>query len=240
MLDKVLYRSGRRVVYAYARLMFDMDVVKHAPLPEGPKIIAANHPTTTDPFFILTVVSEQMSVLVSGGIFEVPVFGRYLRLAGHVPVVHNSGGATIEAARRLLEAGRTLAIFPEGALSPLEGGLGFHRPHSGVARLALSTGAPVIPVGIHLERERIRFVETKVDGESEVGRLYLRGPYAMTVGEPMRFRGDVEDWEYVRSVSERIMQRIIRLSRESALRVQESQALETGAITRPIGVASVS
>jgi 1-acyl-sn-glycerol-3-phosphate acyltransferase len=82
----------------------------------------------------------------------------------------------------------------------------------------------VIPVGIHLERERIKFVETTVDDKTETARWYLRGPYAMTVGEPMRFEGNVEDREYVRAVSQRIMQRITCLSHESAQRIGAPQA----------------
>jgi len=220
MLDKVLYRSGRRVVDAYARLMFDMDVVPRAPLPEGPKIIAANHPTTTDPFLITVLERDQMSILISETLFKVPVFGRYLQQAGHVPVVAGNGRTAFEAAMRLLETGRTIGIFPEGAISPLDGG--FHKAHTGAARLALSTGATVIPVGIHLQREHIRLIETKVDGEIEVGTWYLRGPYAMMVGEPMHFAGDVEDREYVRSVSDQIMQRIIHLAEQGGQRMRKA------------------
>ena len=84
-----------------------------------------------------------------------------------------------------------MAIFPEGAINPLNGG--FHHPHTGAARPALSTGAPVIPVGIGLQRERIRLVETEMEGKPEVTTGYLGGPYAMTVSQPLRFAGDVED-----------------------------------------------
>ena len=222
MLNKVLYRSGRRVVEAYARLMFDMDVVQRAPLPEGPKIIAANHPTTTDPFLLTILERDQMSILISETLFKVPVFGRYLGQAGHVPVVASNGRAALQAAMRLLETGRTIGIFPEGAISPLDGG--FHKAHTGAARLALSTGTVVIPVGIHLQRERIRLIETEVDGKIEVGTWYLRGPYTMTVGEPMCFAGDVEDRGYVRSVSDLIMQRIICLAEQGSQRMRGAQA----------------
>ena len=221
--DKVFYWLGRPVVEMYARSMLKMDVVQHAPLPDGPKIISANHPSTTDPFLILTLASEQVTILISETLFKVPLFGRYLRQAGHVPVVPGDGRAAFEKARQLLEAGRTVAVFPEGAISPLAGG--FHRPRTGAARLSLHTGAPVIPVGIHLQRERIQLIETMVDGKPEVGTWYLRGPYAMTVGDPMRFTGDVDDRAYVRSASERIMQHIAHLAHQSARRMRETEAI---------------
>jgi 1-acyl-sn-glycerol-3-phosphate acyltransferase len=153
-------------------------------------------------------------------------------------VIHGNGRAALEEAVQLLEKGRTVIIFPEGAISPLEGG--FHRAHTGIARMALRTGVPVVPVGIGLDRERIRLVETEVDGKTEVGTWYLSGPYAMTVGEPMVFEGDVEDREYVREVSTQIMERIIQLAHRSTARVKASQAYANDAITRPVPVTSIS
>jgi len=221
--EKILYWLGCSVVGLFARSMLELDVSWRSPLPSGSKIIAANHPTTLDPFLILTLAPTQTSVLVTGGAFQVPVFGHYLQRAGHVPVIRGHGRAAFEKARQLLEAGRTIGIFPEGALSPLEGGV--HEPRTGAARLSLSTGAPVIPVGIHLQRECVRSFGVQLDGEPVVGRFYLRGPYAMTVGEPLHFKGEVQDRECVRSVSECIMQRIVSLSQESARRIEASQAL---------------
>ncbi len=220
MLNQVLYKVGRPVVNLYAAAMFDMDVVWEASLPTGPKIIAPNHPSTTDPFLITGLVAEPTSILIDDRLFKVPVFGRYLHLTGHVPVVNGNGCKAFEAAKRLLQAGRSIAIFPEGTVSPLEGGL--HPPRTGAARLALSTGVPVVPVGIHLQRERIRVVESRYSGMSVTGRWYLRGPYAMTVGMPMRFDGDVEDREYVREVGDRIIQRIAHLAQQSARRTDRA------------------
>ena len=136
----------------------------------------------------------------------------------------------------MIAAGRAIGIFPEGVLSPLNGGVG--KPHTGVVRLALSTGAPVIPVGIHLQHERIRIIKTQIDDMPEIIRWYFRGPYAITVGEPIRFAGNEEDREYVRSVSEHIMQRIDQLAYQSALRLQQaSPALANGSMPVPVEVA---
>jgi 1-acyl-sn-glycerol-3-phosphate acyltransferase len=236
--EQALYWLGRSVVALCARTMLRMDMQWRALLPSGPKILAANHPTTTDPFLILTLLPEQISVLVTGGAFEIPGFGAYLRRAGHIPVIRDSGGATVRAAQAHLEAGRTMAIFPEGALSPLAGGLGFHRPHSGVARLALATGAPVIPVGIGLDPIKIRFVDVEVGVTSEEGRFYTGGPCAITVGGPMSFKGDVEDWDYVRLVSGRIMDRIAHLSRDSAGRIKPSPAVMPAPRMGHVGLSS--
>jgi 1-acyl-sn-glycerol-3-phosphate acyltransferase len=214
--------------------MLKTDIVWRAPLPEGPKIIAANHPTTNDPFYIMTLLSEQMGILVTEAAFTTPVLGRYLRKAGHLPAVRQSRGATVEALKRQIDAGRTVVIFPEGALSPSKGR--FQEPHTGVARLALTTGAPVVPVGISLQHEHVRIVETQEAGKPVVDKFYMRGPYAMTVGEPLWIQGDVTDRAYVRLVSRQIMQHIINLSRESAQRLQAAPMFELGLFPRFVGL----
>jgi 1-acyl-sn-glycerol-3-phosphate acyltransferase len=222
-MNQMLYIAGRSIMDLYAHLLLDLDVQWYAPLPEGPKIIAANHPTTTDPFVITTLIREPVSVLVTAGAFEVPVFGHYLHRAGHVPAVRNSNGATVDALLQKLEAGSTVAIFPEGSISPLEGG--FNPPHSGIARVAIRSGAPVIPVGIGLRRERIRCYDATLDGKPEVLTWCLNGPYALTIGESLFFGGQVEDREQVQSVAGQIMQRIVHLAHASSHRVDRAPAL---------------
>ena len=226
MLQHTWYSLGRLAVAGYARSMLKVDISRHAPLPAGPKIIAANHPTTTDPFYVTLLTSEPVHILITEMCFHIPVVGQSLRLAGHVPVVDGSGHTALEQAVLLLRSGQTVAIFPEGALSPADGSV--HRSHTGVARMALMAGVPVIPVGISLEPRRIWQVDTTVRGKTEVARYYLRGPYAMTVGEPMRFAGDAEDRVYVRSVSGRVMQQVALLARESARRLVASPAPDSG------------
>jgi len=224
-----LYKAGRTVVDAFMHLMLDVDVEWQAPMPEGPKILAPNHPTTTDPFYILTLLSEPVSVLVTGSAFSVRGFGSYLWAAGHVPAIRGSGGATVDAVVEQVEDGRNVAIFPEGALSPLAGG--FCRAHSGLARVALRTGAPVIPVGIGLQRERIRVVDANLEGGTETAHLYTSGKYAMTVGRPMYLEGDVADRERVHAATEQVMQEIRALSLASEQRV--AQRLEAEAQSVP-------
>ncbi len=222
MFEAAINRFGKLAVGLYAKLMFRMDVLRHVPLPPGPKIIAPNHPTTTDPFLLLTITGEPFAILIEELMFRVPLFGRYLKWAGHVPVVPENGRAAFDAGRRLLENGRSVAIFPEGAISPLDGG--FQKARTGAARLALLTGAPIIPIGVHVERENIRLVPTEVDGDPALGTWYFRGRYAMTVGEPMYFDGNAEDRDLVRRVTERMMRRIAQLTDESAQRLAEAQA----------------
>ncbi len=217
--DRLMYWFSKPVVLSYSSTMLKMDIRMEQPLPSGPKIIAANHPSTTDPFFVACMARKQVFILINEVLFKVPLLGEYLRRSGHIPVQVGNGPAALEAAVQLLKQGKTVIIFPEGDLSPEEGG--FQKPRTGVARLALASGAPVIPVGIHLQRERIHSIRSTVAGQAHIGRWYIRGPYNMTIGEPLLFKGDVEDRPLVRSVASTVMHNIIELARLSEIRMNQ-------------------
>lgn len=217
---KIMYLASKPIVLAYSRAMLKMDIEMQERFPKGAKIIAANHPSTTDPFFVAGMVREQSYILIKDVLFRVPLLGEYLKLSGHLPVEAGNGQAIIEAAVDLLRSGKNVIIFPEGDLSPLEGG--FLKARTGVARLALMSGAPVVPVGIHLERNRVHTIRSTVRGQVEYGRWYLRGPYNLTVGSPLHFHGSVEDRPHVRAVAENVMHHIIEMARLSEIRMNRT------------------
>jgi 1-acyl-sn-glycerol-3-phosphate acyltransferase len=225
MFQNLWYQIGRSLINVYVRNILRADIRQDGKLPQGAKIIAANHPSTNDPAFVTALTNEQTTILIKDTLFKVPVFGRSLRMSGHVPVIAGNGRAALEEGIRLLKAGRTVIIFPEGEISPENG---FNRPHTGVARLALATGAPVIPVGISLNHNRIRRVHTQVEGKAETGCWYLRGPYAMTIGDPITFHGSAENHEQVRTVTGQIMQSIASLHRLSSQRLATDRTPRLG------------
>ena len=219
LADRMIYWFSRPVVRTYTGTMLKMNVQKLEEFPAGAKIIAANHPSTTDPFFVASMVGHQSFILINEVLFQVPILGEYLRRSGHIPVQCGNGKAAIDTALERLSEGKTVIIFPEGALSPLGGG--FEQARTGVARLALMSGAPVIPVGIHLNWNRVRVVRSVVRGKDEYGRWYISGPYNQTVGAPLYYKGDVNDWEYTRKVADNVMHHIIELARISQNRMDQ-------------------
>jgi 1-acyl-sn-glycerol-3-phosphate acyltransferase len=226
--DKVCYWASRPLVSTYTSTMLKMDVHKHAQIQPGAKIIAANHPSSSDPFFVAAMLRHQAFILIKDLLFQVPVLGEYLRRSGHIPVKAGNGEAALEAALEHLKAGHTIMIFPEGLISPLTGG--FHKAHTGVARLALLSGAPVVPLGIHLARERIHPIRSTVRGKVEYGYWYVRGPFNITVGQPLHYSGDVGDRSHVRAVADSVMHHIIELARESENRLGPAAGALTGAL----------
>jgi len=216
MNQAMIYWLSRPLIGLYGR-MLKLDVHWHQPLPRGPKIITPNHPTTSDPFLISCAIAEPARLLVIGHAFDVPGFGAYLRASGHIPVVEGEGHRAFEAAKSHLREGGTLVIFPEGHLSPCGGG--FMDPRTGAARLAMATGAPVVPVGISLSPRGLWHLESDIGNEWVASRWALRGPYGITVGRAFGLDGDVEDRALVRGSSRRIMHHIGELAHESQARL---------------------
>lgn len=117
-------------------------------------VLAANHTSFFDPVLLIGTLHRlglRPAVLATAGLWRVPLLGRALTREGYVPVHRGSRRApeALRAAADALAAGRGVLIYPEGGLPRYSASR--DRPpgrlKSGVVRLALSTGAPVIPVG---------------------------------------------------------------------------------------------
>lgn len=215
---RLLYWMGGRLVKAYSKIMLKMDVISHSPIPKGAKIIVANHPTTSDPFILTSVSNGQAAVLIKGVLFDVPVFGRYLRWAGHIPVRKNEGKEAFDRALKLLNKGITIIVFIEGNVSEYFHKIG--KPRTGAIRLALSSGFPIIPIGIGVKKENLRDLKSMIKGVQEWGRWYFKGPYALTVGKQINFTGKVSNHGHVTSLSKWLAEKIGTLQKESAKRIK--------------------
>ena len=165
-----VYGLTLQLVRLYARLMLKLDIQFRSPLPAGPKLFAANHPSASDPFLIHLLSSKHLSVMVSGNAFEMPLFGKFLHLCRQISVIPGQGREAFGQAEMRLRTGQSVGIFPEGLISPQEGG--YHLARSGAARLALLTGVPVIPVGIYLPRHRNLFITSGLSGKRTAAYWY--------------------------------------------------------------------
>jgi len=228
LIKNLLYKLSTGLVRIYAHLFLNFDIHWQASLPAGPIIFAANHPSATDPFLIHLVSQKPVSVCITENAFSVPILGTYMRYIHQISVSPGQGKNTLDSAHHHMAAGRAVAIFPEGLISPHEGG--FHAPHSGVARLALGTGAQVIPVGISLLRERSTRISSGISGKQSSAWWYLRGPYVVTVGKPVRFNGSSDDHERVKSIAQRVMESIHVLVEESEKRLRKKHSIASPSV----------
>jgi 1-acyl-sn-glycerol-3-phosphate acyltransferase len=173
----------------------------------GPLIIASNHLSFSDSIFMPLVVPRKVTFLAKSEYFTSPGPKGLLKkltfiALGQVPV-DRSGGRRSEAAiitgLQVLSEGKCLGIYPEGTRSP-DGRL--YRGRTGIARLAIESGAPIIPVAM-FNTEKIQPTGKVIPNIQRVG---------MTFGEPMYFDGDSTDLAYLRVVTDQIMNRIQELS----------------------------
>jgi len=111
-------------------------------------VVVANHESFCDILVLLATLPMQVRFLAKRSVFRVPVLGWSIAAAGFVPVDREDrsrGAATVEAALRRLEGGRSLVIFPEETRTSTGDLLPFKR---GAAHLALKSGLPLLPIGL--------------------------------------------------------------------------------------------
>src|SRR3954464_6683580 len=120
---------------------------EHVPK-NGAVILASNHLSFSDSFFLPLVLRRRVTFVAKAEYFEDAKTAWFFRAVGQIPVKRGGGPASaraLESAKEVLEAGGVFGIYPEGTRSP-DGRL--YRGHTGVARLALQTAAPVIAVAM--------------------------------------------------------------------------------------------
>jgi len=148
-------------------------------VPPGPKIIIANHPDVTAVAALPRLFPDRLCYLAQADLFDLPVVGRLLRRAGHVPVVRGQPAQTFALAAERLAQGYAIALCPEGRISPA-GSLA--RPHTGAVRLAQATGAPLVPVGVYVPPQNMLKVRFRLGGRQRLGYYQLGGHCYLHVG----------------------------------------------------------
>jgi 1-acyl-sn-glycerol-3-phosphate acyltransferase len=146
-VNMVVYVLVRAILQPCFHVYFRMRRLgmEHVPR-SGPVIFAANHRSFLDPFVIGTLTRRPVYYVAKKELFAHPVVGWLLNRLGAFPIDRGAGDQqAMDTARRILERGDCVVIFPEGTRKR-PGPLG--TPRRGVGRLALQTGAPVVPVAV--------------------------------------------------------------------------------------------
>jgi 1-acyl-sn-glycerol-3-phosphate acyltransferase len=203
------YRILKGVLAPPMRALYRVEIEGIENLPfEGAAIIAANHLSFVDSLFIPLVIKRQVTFLAKKEYFDDPRKAWFFRAAGQIPCDRSDGTEALGSAEGVLRDGGIVAIFPEGTRSR-DGRL--QRGRTGVTRLALATGAPVIPCGL-IGTDKVMPVGMKRP------RIRRRKRVVVSFGRPI----DVRSWigfgsESVatRPATDHLMLRISKLSRQT-------------------------
>jgi 1-acyl-sn-glycerol-3-phosphate acyltransferase len=171
----------------------------------GPAILAANHTSALDGIVLAYLVARRRSrptrYLVASEFFERPFHGFWLHTFKQIPIRRGTGdsGALDEAVATVRE-GAITGIFPEGTVNPDPSGP-MLRGRTGLARIALAAGAPVIPVGIW--GTQARWPRTGL-----TFRRPFRPAVALAFGRPIEPDGDSSSLDDIQAFTELVMGRI--------------------------------
>lgn len=176
----------------------------------GPVILASNHLSVVDSVFLPLCIDRDMVFLAkseyfTGRGFKGWITKWFMKGTGMLPI-DRSGGKASEASLntglRVLAEGRVLGIYPEGTRSP---DAKLYRGRTGIARMVLESGAPVVPVAM-IDTEKVMPIGSKWPK--------LRRP-GIIIGKPLdfeRFQGMEGDRFILRSVTDEIVYNIAGLS----------------------------
>jgi putative phosphoserine phosphatase / 1-acylglycerol-3-phosphate O-acyltransferase len=204
----------------------DVDGIEQIPR-EGPCIIASNHRSYLDGLVLAALGSRRgrkLRFLGKREVFEAPVVGHVARAAGQIPVDRGSGSLRpVRDALDALDRGEAVAILPQGTIPR---GEAFFEPRLrgriGIARLAIASGAPVIPVALW-GTERIWPRAARVPDLAA-----LKSTVHARIGEPIYLKvpgGDEDDLATLEASTQEVMDRIAELLPED-VREQASPSAE--------------
>lgn len=193
---------------------------RHVPtreLPDGPVIVVANHTSFADGILLALVgrrLGRSLRLMATGGVFRSGLVGPLVRRLGFIPVLRGTSSAagSLDAAAEALGAGEAVGLFPEGRITR-DADQWPERSKTGAVRLALRTGAPVVPVamvGAHRVVGKRRILGRLL------GNVLTRPIVRIEVGEPIDVRrlagvtGDVPvDDATVRRVADEVMAELV-------------------------------
>jgi 1-acyl-sn-glycerol-3-phosphate acyltransferase len=200
------WRFGVVVLGGVVRVLFRVRVTgtEHVPM-QGPGIAASNHVSVLDGIVLALVIARRRRrmtrFLTAAEFFRKPFYAWALRLYRQIPIRRGEGDeGALDEAVRTVRAGALAGIFPEGRVNPApEGPL--QRGRTGVARMSLATGAPVVPVGIWGTQRRW-----------PRGGIRWQRPFRTTIalefGAPITGEGDPDSPEDTQRLTELVMERI--------------------------------
>jgi 1-acyl-sn-glycerol-3-phosphate acyltransferase len=205
-----------RILNAILRPLTKRDWRHQDKVPQtGGVIFVANHISNADPLAVgqfLAFSGRWPRFLAKASVFRIPIIGRIIAACGQIPVERGSAQSkdALVAAAEALKQGRALVIYPEGTIT-YDSGLWPMAGKSGAARLAFSSGCPVVPIG------QWGAEELMPGRKPRFPKLFPRKTLRVAVGDPVPLddlRGKVINATTLDEATTRIMDAITALVAE--------------------------
>jgi 1-acyl-sn-glycerol-3-phosphate acyltransferase len=201
------------MIVSFLRVFFRWEFIGLEKIPRsGPVIVAANHISYFDPLchaYAIDRAKRRMRFFAKSELWKNPFLRFILGHAHQIPVERGTGETgPIEKAEEALAKGELVIIYPESTitrnddLTPMQG-------KTGIARVALATGAPVFPIAV--------WGSQWVKPKRRKAKQKWRRTIMLNVGDPLEFnasRGKQDDHDVRREVTDRVVAELDRLVRE--------------------------
>jgi 1-acyl-sn-glycerol-3-phosphate acyltransferase len=178
----------------------------------GPAVLAANHQSFCDSFFLPLVVARKVTFLAKAEYFDTWKTAWFFRAAGQIPIRRGGGSASeraLETAKDdVLKEGHLLGLYPEGTRSTDEY---VHKGRTGVTRLSRECGVPVIPVGI-IGTVDVQPVNSNMMRPFRTVTIRFGAPMQMDPPEDPAHPLENHDHAQCRAFTDELMHEIARLS----------------------------
>jgi len=201
----MLYWAMKVALTPVLRVTYRVRVEGRENLPKrGPVILAANHRSFLDSIFLPLVIGRRVTFVAKAEYFDDRRTAWFFRGLGQIPIRRSGGSASagaLDSATGVLEGGGVFGIYPEGTRTR-DGYT--HRGHTGVARLARRTGAPIIPVGI-VGTDECQPTDKKMPRPFRDVAVRFGAPIA-----PDRYAGS-DDGLALRQITDEVMFEIVQL-----------------------------
>jgi 1-acyl-sn-glycerol-3-phosphate acyltransferase len=212
-LGRVAYWVLKAILTPIFLVLFRVKVEGREHIPKhGAAVLAANHQSFCDSFFIPLVVTRRVTFLAKAEYFDSWKTAWFFRAAGQIPILRGGGSASdraLETARtEVLGKGRLLGLYPEGTRT-LDDHV--HKGRTGVTRLSRECGVPVIPVGV-IGTVEVQPVNAKMMRPFHTVTIRFGAP--MQMDPPANPADPLENHDHTqcRAFTDRLMHEIARLS----------------------------
>lgn len=203
----MLYWVIKAILTPVLRVLYRVRLEDRDRVPaQGPVILAANHRSFMDSLFLPLVIRRRVTFVAKAEYFDDKKTAWFFRGVGQIPIRREGGDASeraLASATDVLEHGQVFGIYPEGTRTR-DGYL--HRGHTGVARLALRTGAPIVPVGM-IGTDDINPIGRKLPRLFRTVRIRFGTPISVD-----RYAGREHDRLVLRQLTDEVMFELQQLS----------------------------